>query len=37
MTVEASAISNPTTERMLEAFKGINLLIGRDGQRQLPD
>jgi transposase len=25
------AISNPTTERMLEAFKGINLLIGEDG------
>jgi transposase len=26
------AISHPTTERMLEAFKGINLLIGEDGQ-----
>jgi len=26
------AISNPITERMLEAFKGINLLIGEDSQ-----
>jgi transposase len=26
------AISHPTTERMLEAFKGINLLIGEDAQ-----
>jgi transposase len=29
------AISRPTTERLLEAFKGINLLIGEDGKGQV--